>query len=405
MGTVNHRAEVICISELIKHPNADQLSLIHIGGYQVVVRTENYSVGDLAIFIQPDSVVPDIPQFSWIWEKDGAGNPRVFTGPVPEEYRRVTVRKFRKEISEGLLVPLRDFPQFYDSIPQLIGSGETPVEYPIVKPGEDVASPLGITHWEPKEDADTTGENEQAPGRKFRFPRTLSGWFWLVKSWIGIKPPQEHEVGVERPVYDVENYKNFVGAILPGEECWATEKIHGSNARYTYQDGHMYAGSRNLWKSEAAQGCIWRRVLAVNPLISAWCKFHRGYTLYGEVVPTQKNFHYGATAENPRFFLFDVRNPKGEWVERGSDEWFILNVSEFLTDLTVPVVYCGPFDEGKFKTLADGPSLVPGANHIREGIVVKPMREAQAIDRGVRGLGRVQLKLVSNKFLEKDGAV
>lgn len=65
----------------------------------------------------------------------------------------------------------------------------------------------------------------------------------------------------------------------------------------------------------------------------------------------------------------------------------------------VPILYSGPFDLDKIKALAEGPSTVSGAQNIREGIVIEPLPE-----RRVPGLGRVQLKLVSNTFLEKDAA-
>lgn len=65
----------------------------------------------------------------------------------------------------------------------------------------------------------------------------------------------------------------------------------------------------------------------------------------------------------------------------------------------VPVLHIGPFDPAMVKTLAEGKSMVPGAANIREGVVVEPL-----IERHERGLGRVQLKIVSNTFLEKDNA-
>jgi hypothetical protein len=55
-----------------------------------------------------------------------------------------------------------------------------------------------------------------------------------------------------------------------------------------------------------------------------------------------------------------------------------------------------PFDFDKLQALADGPSLVKGANHMREGIVIKPLKERQHWK-----LGRVMLKMVSNAYLEK----
>ena len=66
---------------------------------------------------------------------------------------------------------------------------------------------------------------------------------------------------------------------------------------------------------------------------------------------------------------------------------------------TVPILYEGPFDVDAIRKLADGPSTVSGAKNMREGIVILPLKP-----RHVHGLGRLQLKIVSNAFLEKDAA-
>ena len=65
----------------------------------------------------------------------------------------------------------------------------------------------------------------------------------------------------------------------------------------------------------------------------------------------------------------------------------------------VPMAYHGPYDAGLLKTLAEGKTLVDGAKHIREGIVVSTATEQQ-----VRGLGRAQLKIKSMAFLAKEAA-
>jgi hypothetical protein len=65
----------------------------------------------------------------------------------------------------------------------------------------------------------------------------------------------------------------------------------------------------------------------------------------------------------------------------------------------VPVLYEGEFNAELIKTLVDGRSQVPGATNIREGVVILSLEP-----RHVHGLGRAQLKLVSNQFLEKDAA-
>ena len=101
MGIANHRADIIRIEALEKHSNANALSIVRIGGYQVVVRTDSWKVGDLAVYIQPDSVVPVTKPFEFLW-----ANMTFPDGIVPEKRRRVTARRFRGEWSEGLLVKL-----------------------------------------------------------------------------------------------------------------------------------------------------------------------------------------------------------------------------------------------------------------------------------------------------------
>jgi hypothetical protein len=58
--------------------------------------------------------------------------------------------------------------------------------------------------------------------------------------------------------------------------------------------------------------------------------------------------------------------------------------------------YSGPFVVEWIKNLAEGDSSWPGAEHKREGVVILPQEE-----RTTSELGRVQLKLVSNRYLEK----
>ncbi|MBI1766601.1 MAG: RNA ligase (ATP), partial [Acidobacteria bacterium] len=55
-----------------------------------------------------------------------------------------------------------------------------------------------------------------------------------------------------------------------------------------------------------------------------------------------------------------------------------------------------PFDLPTVLAMAEGSSLIAGANHVREGIVVKPINERTDSE-----VGRVCLKVVSNGYLER----
>jgi hypothetical protein len=391
----SHQANIVRISEVLPHPDPEttSLELIHIDGYQVVVRKDQFTVGDLAVYIQPDSVVPQTEPFRFIWEGQVGVD-----GIVPEKRRRITVRKFRKEWSEGLLLPVREFAidiVSVDDKPTTFGVLDAHGKVVDVYEGDDVSSLLGITHYDPDASETTRGAQAAAPKRKFRYPRTIRGWFNFIKRLIvkrGRLSDATVDVPVQVPTYDVDAFKNYKHTFVPGEIVVVTEKVHGSNARFLYLDGAQYAGSRNQWKAKDASSTWWK-ALVQNPWIAEWCEAHPGHVLWGEVTPTQKGYTYGAKSGEVKFFVFDVYTPEGTWVSYDN----LSSVGFCRSPKQVPILYYGPYDEEKILKLVDGPSFVNGSGHIREGVVVKT-----AVERSVRGLGRAQLKIVSNDFLAKD---
>ena len=393
----DHSVRVIRIEQVLPHPNADRLEIVPVGGFQVVVGKGNYKVGDLAVYVQPDSIVPEYPEYSFIWDKDGGSNPRTFDGPVPEKYRRVTVRRLRKEYSEGLLLPVDHADE-----PLLHGINGSK----IISEGDDVAEFLGIRHYNPPEDVEDIPQNGRSVKQSKIWPRSLKGWmyflaywgsFTLYNPWGNLGGMNEKAPLVTPPIYDVEAYKNHVNALElgPDEHVVVTEKIHGSNARFTFEkltfSSKMYAGSRKLWKREGSS--IWRQALKDNPDIQLFCEGFPGYTLYGEVVPSQKGFDYGVDPGKAEVFLFDVRTPEGEWLpyleaRRLTESFDCLKWA--------PVIYQGQIkDLPELLKLADGQTLT-GGKHIREGIVIRVQPE-----KIVRGLGRAQVKVISNQYYEQ----
>jgi len=394
----NHRAPVVLITEGMfrAHPDPEttNLVLIDVEGYQVVSRKDSFKAGDLAVYIQPDSVVPQTDPFKFIWETYVG-----LDGKVPEKRRRITVRKFRGQWSEGLLLPVTDFwtidhidehgqPRIFD------GGGHW-----ALLPGYDASFSLGITHYDPDADKESTkGEAANAPKvKKRRYPRTIRGWFNFIWRRITFHPNRRddltQDVSFHLPVYDVEGYKNYKDALQEGETVVMTEKIHGSNARFICLEGVIYVGSRNQWKAPGT-GTVWHKALEQNPWIEAWLRKYEGYALYGEVTPTQDKFKYGCKPGEVKFFVFDIFTPENKWVDFDHFTEYDFRPAD---PRRVPFLYLGPFSKEILEEKATGNSLVPGAGHIREGVVAKPI-----VGRHAKGLGRAQLKLVSNAFLEKD---
>ena len=321
MSESTHKVEVVRVG-IEAHPNADRLDVARIFGFTCCVGKGQFQDGQLAAYIQPDSVV------------DSAREEFAFL----VGHERIRVKKLRGVVSMGLLMPAPD------------GARE----------GDDLAEHFGITHYEPPIAGERVGETEGGP------------------------------IGVYAPKYDVDSLYRYKRLFVEGEPVVATEKIHGANSRFVWSsaESRMYSGSRGEWKAPNPND-IWWRTLDKNPWIQDYCQAHPDAVLYGEVFGSVQSLKYGAGPGETFFRAFDVLS-NGVWLEYR--DWS----ADIAEENRVPVVYEGPFDFDKLMKFSDGISLIPGANHMREGIVVRPIPE-----RTDPHQGRVHLKMVGNSYLEK----
>lgn len=322
-----HTCNVVEI-KLESHPNADTLSLVMVGDFQCAIRTEDWEDGDLAVYIPPDSIVPEIKEFEFLGK-----------------HRRIKARKLRGEWSVGLLIPAPDG----------------------VKVGDDCMEQLGIVHYEPEASGNfTTG------GENVRLPRLK----------------ETSQSGLFTPVYDVLNFRKYSEMFNDGEEVIITEKLHGANARFVCIDDVIYCGSRKFWKKEDSNN-LWWKALNNCYVLQSWLRHNQNLVVYGEVFGQVQNLKYGAANGEIFFAAFDIL--KG-------NQWLDFDEAHKVGAPLpwVPLVYRGPFDKETILEFAEDDSSYPGANHYREGVVVKPVHE-----RTDPKIGRVQLKVVGCRYLSK----
>ncbi len=115
-------ASIQRIKSIEKHPNADKLEIVMVLGYKVIVLKDTVKCGDLIVFVEPDSILPDAPWTEFYKAKSS----------------RVRAIKLHGQYSFGIV----------ESISKLLGDSYVPVE------GEDVTEKLGITKYSPPEPQD-----------------------------------------------------------------------------------------------------------------------------------------------------------------------------------------------------------------------------------------------------------
>lgn len=246
-----HAVNVVEISSVLPHGNAERLEIIPVNGWQAVVKKGQFLPGDRAVYIEPDYTVPTArPEFSFL-AKEG------------RDRHRLKAVRLRGALSFGLLIPvpdeLRDRPS-----------------------GANVMADLGIERYEPP-----------------------------VKLARSDELPETEWPQVYSSKFDVENLKKFPAVIAPGEPVIVTEKIHGANARYLSADGIFYIGSRSNWLKPDVDH-PWKRAAASDARIQAWCEAHPGIVLYGEIYGAVQSLKYGVKPGEVRFAAFAAL-AAGEW--------------------------------------------------------------------------------------------
>lgn len=202
---------------------------------------------------------------------------------------------------------------------------------------EIVADRLRIVKYEPPEPATTGGEAEKCP---FEWPKYT----------------------------DLESIRRYPDVLTEGEEVVLTEKVHGTSARYAWKDGRLWVGSHKEIKRESKESAYWKAAVQLD--LAKRLETVEGIAIYGEVYGWIQDLRYGHTAGKVSLVLFDAMD---------LSTLRYLNVDDFLAlakklELpTVPALYRGPWKQD-LRTLAEGKTLL-GADHVREGFVVRPVKE------------------------------
>jgi RNA ligase len=383
---------VVTIEALERHPNADTLSIATVlGGYPCIVKNDQFKVGDKAIYISVDALVPVIlPEFAFL-----------NSSSTRNGYSRIKAKRLRGIFSMGLLMPCPD-------------------RYSV---GDNVAEAYGILKYE--------HPSEREPGQpNMKRPKTVRGWFTgetvgfdlavtgialLVSALVGlfiadaavfalaalamaglaVYAMQENRANLKRPkipYYDLEGLRKHARVFVPGEDVHVTEKIHGMNACFVHNGRKFHARSRTVFRIGKDQFTH----VAEKHDLEKKLKQHPNKVVFGEVYGVYNGKHlqdltYGK--DDAHLAVFDVLDlTKNEYLSVGE----LVSFCRELDLPTVPTLYYGPYDHELIETLAEGKTVVEGATHVREGVVVKPLQE-----RHDRGLGRVILKMAGQGYLTR----
>lgn len=344
-------ASVQRVLEVLPIDGADNIELVTVLGWQCVVKKGEFKPGDLGVYFEIDSVVPDTETFQFL------------------KSRRIKTIKLRGQLSQGLMLPTNAFYHGH-------ASG---------LPHEDMdcTDELGVTKYDPQP-ANSQGAN------------------------LSVKRPSDFPQDV--PKTDEERIQSCPRLLqkLAGKPYVITLKMDGCSATYTMHDGKFTVCSRNyiVPESEENESTVYWRVARKYPDIQRYCEEYPFLAIQGEIcAPGLQKNRTGVPNGDVRFYAFSIFCKENIG---GCEPHYLASrtriecwddLHDTLVPLNIPIVPVvetgGSFTHTQASLLALAEGKYEGTNNEREGIVVRSIDTTPS--------ERVSFKVISNRYLLKGG--
>jgi hypothetical protein len=349
----------------------DLLQVARVLGWSVIInKNDGMKVGDLCVYFEIDSKVPEKPEFEFLRKRDF----------------KIKTMKMRGEISQGLVMPLS------------ILSGLK------VDEGDDVTKLLSVEQFNAPKPVVIGAGGKIVTKRVYRFgwiPSPIMHWLWDNCYWLykvltvnagDSFPPfvpktDETRVQVMQPLLDKWKGEKFV----------ITEKIDGQSITVYMNKGDYGVCSRNVdldMNNRTLEHVGVSKQLGMENILRS---ISGSWALQGELAGPGIQGNKLELTEKHIFFFNAFNIDKQRYV----DHTEFVRMMDYLDLETVPVLdvnFTMTNDIDTLVKLSTGKSAL-NPKVLREGLVFRP--PVDTLDFGLEGLvrGRVSFKAVSPEWL------
>lgn len=375
-------AHIETIAEKRDIPGADQIEMIRTLGWECVVKkNDGFQIGDKIVYVEIDSIMPQKPEYEFLRER---------------KFRIRTI-KLRKQISQGLVLPLTCLPEDLRNKPV----------------GTDVTKALGIVAYDPDPEPVEVYKKLPKPLEKFKvfllshkITRPLGRMLFLKERkqrWPG---EWLHKTDEER----IQNVFNRISKYFAGQMFYVTEKLDGSSMTVFSRSeklGKFYGlCSRNLYilktplpfykrlfvNEPKGDNNDFKKVFERDRIVEKLKKIPYSVTVQGELVGPGRNGNKHQLADHD-FYVFNVvKNRDGYQLSYPEMKEFCENYGFKIVPL-ITDSYILPENVDEIVKFSNGKSAL-NQNVLREGLVFR------IIEKGTK---RASFKAISPEFLLKHG--
>lgn len=360
-------AAVKRIDDIQPIAGADAIEAAIIGGYTIVVKkTEGLKKGDLCVYFEVDSILPERPEFEFM-----------------SKYRyRLKTIKLRGCVSQGLIIPLNGLPEL--SAMKL-------------KEDMDLTDVLKVKKYESPDDLSGKADLEERKRRgplarfamSFALIRTIHKALYGKEKgdfpqFIGGKTDEENVQSVPRLLRELENERLYVTEKMEGQSYSAFVRVNRNGLlNKLFTPIEFGVASHSVWK-KTDDGSTWwlasKQEKVEDKLKQALKETGKEYAIQAELCggKVQGNIY---KFDKYRLFIFNVYNITDQKIlDYVAARCFCDKYGlEF-----VPVLHENFSVKGKtaidLVNMADGASVfqVDGKEIAREGLVIRSVNDPKA---------------------------
>lgn len=189
-------ASIKTISDLMPIEGKDRIVLAMIDGWSVIVKKDEFKIGDKCVYIEIDSVLPEKEDFEFLRKNNF----------------RIKTMKMAGVISQGICFPL--------SILPAKNKGEYEVD-------EDVTEVLGVKQYEKTMDKEPT---EVSDNQKKKYPHFLMRMAWFRKLVLPKKKANNFPSFISKT--DETRIQNMPFILKDKRDWIVTEKVDGQSGTF-----------------------------------------------------------------------------------------------------------------------------------------------------------------------------
>lgn len=314
--------------------NADKIETVGILGWECVSKKGEFKEGDKCIYFEIDSLLPEIPEFEFLRKSCWNSNLNKF---------RLKTVKLRKQISQGLALPINLFPKFLN-----------------LEVGTDVTKELNIEKYEPPIPACISGD--------------VRSFSWPISKTDEIRIQSDEEYNF------IESIKN--------KPYYISLKLDGTSSTFIIHNDEFHVCGRNYSYKKNENHSFWKVAEKYN--IEEGLRNLKNYAIQGEIVGPgiQKN---PLGLKDVDLYIFNVVNTSSNTKMNLDNS---LSIAQKLGIKFVPIIEKGEifiYSREELLQMAQGKYFQhfdsAKESQEREGIVIRSFDS------------NISFKAINNKFL------